>query len=196
MLLMNSQRAAFVAWGALLLACQAAPVETGESEVAREESIDVGAWSVKVVQRSHGRPNSDAVLLDVIVVENGRTRVLAKNIIGPIVIFDGQRKIVSCESQGSVMVGRGPIVFALDGGKTDGPKHPGYLRHCARVDSSSLLLLHYNLVRDGKPLNFARVIDTEGAVVLERELQRAGEFTVLHRGKTYRLRVPEPDWPG
>jgi len=196
MLRMNSERTAFLAWGALFLACQATLVKAGESEIVREESIDVAAWSAKVVQRSHGRPNSDAVLLDVIVVEKEQTRVLAKNIIGPIVIFDGKRKIISCESQGSAMVGRGPIILALDGGKADGPKHPGYLRECARVERSSLLLLHYNLVRDGKPFNVARIINTEGAVVLERELHRAGEFSVLHEGKTYRVRIPEPDWPG
>src|SRR5438034_1062656 len=184
MLRMNSRRTGFVAWGVLFLACQAAPVMAGESEIVREESIDVAAWSAKVVQRSHGQPNSDAVLLDLIVVEKGRTRVLAKDIIGPIAIFDGQRKIISCESQGSAMVRRGPIIFDLDGRKTDGPKHPGYLRECARVERSSLLLLHYNLVRDGKPFNFARVINTEGAIVLERELHRAGEFSVLHGGKT------------
>ncbi|PYI79898.1 MAG: hypothetical protein DME26_22645 [Verrucomicrobia bacterium] len=157
MLRMNSRRTGFVAWGVLFLACQAAPVMAGESEIVREESIDVAAWSAKVVQRSHGQPNSDAVLLDLIVVEKGRTRVLAKDIIGPIAIFDGQRKIISCESQGSAMVGRGPIIFDLDGRKTDGPKHPGYLRQCARVERANLLLLHYNLVRDGKPFSFARL---------------------------------------
>ena len=39
------------------------------------------------MQRSHGRPNSDAMLVDIIVVEKGRTRLLAKDIIGPIVVF-------------------------------------------------------------------------------------------------------------
>jgi len=105
------------------------------------------------------------MLVDIIVVEKGRTRLLAKDIIGPIVVFDG-------------------------------PKHPGYLRECARVECSGLLLLHYNLVRDGKPFNLARVINTEGAVVLERELYRGDQFSVRHGGKTYRVRIPEPDWPG
>jgi hypothetical protein len=196
MLRMNSRVIAFIACTALLLASHAAPSTAGESEIVREESIDVASWSATVVQRSHGPANSDAVLLDVILIERSRTRVLAKNIIGPIVIFDAQRKLVSCESQGSVMVGRGPIIFQLDGRRADGPNHPGYLRGCARVERSSLLLLHYNLVRNGKPLNFARVITADGAIVVERELYRAGELTLLHEGKTYRVQLPEPDWPG
>jgi hypothetical protein len=153
-------------------------------------------WSAQVIQRHHGPRESDAILIDLFLVQEGNRRLLAKNIIGPVFVFEDERKLLSCESQGSAMVGRGPVTIGLDGRKTDGPKHPGYLRECARVERSDLLILHYNLVKDGKPYNLSRVLDTDGKIVQDNVFHGAGEFSVIRGGKTYRLRVPEPDLPG
>lgn len=181
---------------ALLASCEEKPQEVGKREIMREEVTDVESWSTKVVQRLHGPPNSDAILVDVTLVDRaGNSRSLVKNIVGPLVFFEEERKIVSCESEGS-MVGWGPIIFDLSGHRTNGPEHPGYLRQCDRIEDSSLLLLHYNLMKDGKPYNFARILSTQGKVVLEKELYTAGEFEVSLGEKKYRVRVPEPELPG
>jgi len=171
-------------------------VEAAESEVVREESVNVPAWSAQVIQRHHGPPRSDAILIDVFLVEAGNRRLLAKNIVGPIVLFEDKRRILSCESQGSAIVGRGPIVFDLAGRRTQLMNHPGYLRECERIERSNLLLLHYNLMADGKPYNLVRVLNAEGKVVLEKKFDEEAELTVSDAGKTYRIRIPAPELPG
>jgi hypothetical protein len=94
------------------------------------------------------------------------------------------------------MVGDRPIVIDLNGRKVDGPTHPGYLRECKKIEDSNLALLHYNLVRENKPYNFVRVIDTDAKVVLDKELPSAGEVEVATPTKIYRVRVPAPELPG
>ena len=128
-----------IGWAMILLGHPS--LEAAEPEVVREESVDVPAWSMQVIQRHHGPPNSDAILIDVFLAEQGKRRLLAKNIIGPIVLFENKRRILSCESQGDVMAGRGPIVFDLSGQQTQVVQHQGYLRGCERIERSNLLLL-------------------------------------------------------
>lgn len=171
-------------------------VGAAESEFVSEEAVDVPAWSMQVIQRHHGPRESDAILIDVFLVEKGKRRLLAKNIVGPIVLFEDRRRILSCESQGSGIVGQGPVVLDLTGRKIQIKKHPGYLRDCVRIERSNLLLLHYNLVADGTPYNLARVVNTEGKVVLEKKLAEEGDLSVSDEGKTYRIRIPAPDLPG
>ena len=180
----------------LLLACQLEPLFAGELEFVQKESTHVSAWSSTIIQRYHGPQDSDAIYLDLSLVEkNGARRVLATNIIGPIVLFEEEKKILSCEDNG-IVTGIKPIIFDLNGRKKEGPQHPGHLRECERIERSSLLLLHYNLVKDGKPYNFIRILDTDGKVVLEKESHSAEEIVVSYEGKMYRVRVPQPDWPG
>jgi len=195
---MNKALVACLAFGVTLLAaCQEKPKEAEVAEFVEEEMREVEAWSVKLVQRHHGPRDSDAILLDVSVLDKaGTRRLLAKDIVGPILLFEKERKVISCESQGSTMVGRGPILFDLNGRKENGPEHPGYLRECKQIEASNLVLLHYNLVREGKPYNLVRILDTDGKVVLEKELYRVGEVKVRRAEKMYRVQVPEPDWPG
>jgi hypothetical protein len=86
--------------------------------------------------------------------------------------------------------------LGLDGGKIDGPEHPGYLRDCRQIEGSNLAVFEYNLVRDGKPYNLVRILDTNAKVVLEKELAGAGDVEVRGAEKTYRVHVPEPELPG
>ena len=183
-----------IGWAMILLGHPS--LEAAEPEVVREESVDVPAWSMQVIQRHHGPPNSDAILIDVFLAEQGKRRLLAKNIIGPIVLFENKRRILSCESQGDVMAGRGPIVFDLSGQQTQVAQHQGYLRGCARIERSNLLLLHYNLMADRKPYNLVRVLSAEGTVVFEKKLIEQSEITVSEGGRTYRVRIPAPELPG
>jgi len=171
-------------------------VKAAEPEVVREESVNVSAWSAQVVQRHHGPRGSDAILIDVFLVERGNRRLLAKNIVGPIVLFEDKRRILSCESQGSAIVGQGPIVFSLEGGQTQIMKHRGYLRECGRIERSNLLLLQYNRMADGKPYNLVRVLSAEGKVVLDKKFDDEADFTVSDDGKPYRVHIPAPDLPG
>jgi hypothetical protein len=171
-------------------------VEGAEPEVVREESVSVPAWSAQVVQRHHGPRGSDAILIDVFIVERGNRRLLAKDIVGPLVLFEDKRRILSCESQGSAVVGQGPIVLNLDGRRTQIMKHPGYLRECRRIERSNLLLLQYNLMAEGKPYNLVRVLSAEGKVVLDRKFDDEADLSVSDDGKTYRVRIPAPDLPG
>jgi hypothetical protein len=94
------------------------------------------------------------------------------------------------------MEGERPIIVDLRGRRTQLPRHPGYLRGCERIERSNLLFLHYNLMTDGKPHNLIRVVTTEGKLVLEKALYEAAELSVSHGGRTYRVRVDAPDWPG
>jgi len=167
-----------------------------EPEFVREQAVNVPAWSMQVVQRHHGPMNSDAIVIDLFVVEKGKRRRLAKNIVGPIVLFEEQRRIVSCESEGSAIVGQGPLALDLNGRRVQLMKHPGYLRTCARIERSALLLLHYNLVGNGAPYNLIRVVATDGRVVLDKKLQGEGEVSVSEGGRTYRIFIPAPELPG
>lgn len=167
-----------------------------EIEVVREERINVVGWSAQVVQKFHGPRESDAIFLDVMLVENtGLTKVLAINLVGPIIVFEKERKILSCEAN-NIIKGDRPVILDLEGRKWEGPKHPGYLRDCYQIEGSNLLLLHYNLVKNGKPYNLARLLSTGGRIVLDKEVSGSSEFNVLYEGKTYRVRLPEPEWPG
>jgi len=196
MLHMSRQGATFLISCALLLGWYVVPSKAADAEVVNEKVRNVPAWAARVIERRHGPPESDAILIDVFLVEKGRRRLLAKDIVGPLVLFEGERKILSCESQGSAMIGYGPMVLGLDGQKIKGPKHPGYLRDCARIERSDLLLLHYNLVKDGKPYNFARILGTDGKVVHDKVLPGAGEFSIERNGKNYQIRLSEPEVPG
>ena len=162
----------------------------------REESVDVPTWSARIVQRHHGPRDSDAILIDVFLVERGKRRLLAKNMVGPLVVFEDKRRILSCEAQGSAVVGDGPIVLTLDGAQAQIMEHPGYLRECARIEHSNMLLLQYNLVADGKPYNLVRVVSADGNVVLERKFDDEADLSVSEGTKTYRVRIPAPDFPG
>jgi hypothetical protein len=181
---------------ALLTACQQKPEEKEDAEHVKEEGREVRSWGVQLVERWHGPQNSDDILVDVSVVDKaGNQRLLAKDMVGPILLFEKERRILSCESEDSV-AGRGPIVLGLDGGTMDGPEHPGYLRHCAQIEGSNLAVFEYNLVRDGKPYNLVRILDTNAKVVLEKELAGAGDVEVRRAERTYRVHVPEPELPG
>lgn len=193
---MNRRGATFLISCALLLGWHEVSLKAADAEVVREKGYDVPAWTARVIERHHGPSESDAILIDIILVENSRGRLLAKDVVGPLVLFEDERKILSCESQGSTMVGYGPMILGLDGQKIRGPKHPGYLRDCTRIERSDLLLLHYNLVKEGKPYNFARIIDTDGKIVHDKVLPGAGEFGIERNGKHYKIRLSEPELPG
>ncbi len=184
-----------VVWGAIWLGFHV-PLGAAESELVREESLNVPTWSMQVLQRHHGPRNSDAILIDVILVQKSHRRLLAKNIIGPIVLFEEKQRILSCEGQGSAMVGQGPVVFDLSGRRTQAMKHPGYLRKCARIERSNLALFQYNLVANGKPYNLVRVLNAEGQLVLEKKFDDEADLTVSDAGKIYRVRIPAPGMPG
>jgi hypothetical protein len=194
---MNKWLVAFPAfWAFLVSACHQIPKEPNVAEVVKEESRSVAAWSGQLVQRQHGPPNSDAILLDLSIVDStGSQRLLAKDLLGPVLVFEAERKIVSCESSGT-MVGVRPIVIDLNGRQVVGPDHPGYLRQCKEVEDSNLAFLHYNLVRQNKPYNLVRMIDTDGRLVFEKEMSTIGEVEVRAAGRTYQVHVPEPEWPG
>ena len=59
-----------------------------------------------------------------------------------------------------------------------------------------MLLLQYNLVADGKPYNLVRVVSADGNVVLERKFDDEADLSVSEGTKTYRVRIPAPDFPG
>jgi len=169
---------------------------TNPAEVGNERSVAMKAWSAELVQRYHGRRDSDALIEDLELLEpTGKRRLLAANLIGPIFLFETERTIVSCEANGA-MSGDHPLFIDLAGRQTGGPKHPGYLRSCARVEDSNLVFFHYNLVRAGTPYNLARIVNTKGALVLEKELSGAGDVEVRAGDKRYKVHVSDPELPG
>lgn len=173
------------------------PAQATVVEAVSEKSQEIRAWSARLIQREHGPENSDAIMLDVLIVDSsGNERLLAKDIVGPLLVFEDERTILSCESN-DIMAAARPIVFDLSGQKTDGSEHPGFLRDCGRIQGSSLAFLHYNLVRDnGMPYNLIRIVDAYGKVVLEKERLGAGEVEIRVGERTYRVRVSEPEFPG
>lgn len=82
------------------------------AEVVNERREAVAAWSARLIQRNHGPEGTDAILLDVSIEDAGGRRPLATNILGPLVVFERERKILSCESTGA-MTGARPIVIDL-----------------------------------------------------------------------------------
>lgn len=181
----------------LLGGCQEKPAEKSNDEVVWEETKFVAAWSANLVQRHRGPANSDAIVSDLILSDRtGKARELAIGIVGPIVLFEAQERIFSCEARGAIMTGKAPMVFNLEGNSLEGPEHPGYLRTCFRIQDSSLLLLHYDLMREGKPYSVVRVLDLGAKVVLEKELDGPAELEVSDEGKLYRINIPEPEFPG
>jgi hypothetical protein len=95
-----------------------------------------------------------------------------------------------------VTEGDHPVGIDLDGHQVSAPKHAGYLRSCSRVEDSNLVFFLYNLVRNGAPYNIARIVNTNGELVLEKELSDAGTIEVRVANKTYQIRVPQPEDPG
>jgi len=180
----------------LLLAIQLSLLSAGEPEIVKQESTYVEAWSATIIQKYHGPKDSDAILLDLSLVDkNGVSRLLAKNIVGPIVLFEEEKKIFCCEDQGAI-VGIKPLIIDLNGGMIKGPKHPGDLRQYNRIEHSNLLLLLYTLVKDGKPYSLIRIFDTDGKIVLEKDSYTEEEIVVSYEGKMYKVGIPQPDWPG
>ena len=171
-------------------------VQAAPTEVVNEQLLEEKAWSVQLVQRVRGPKDSDAILVDLSLLEpTGNRRLLAKDLIGPVFVLERERKIVSCEAN-DVVTGDNPIIIDIGGRKVDGPKHPGYLRRCGQVEDSGLAFFHYNLVRGGAPYNLVRIVDSDRKVVVEKELLGAGDIEVHEENKMYQIHVAEPELPG
>jgi hypothetical protein len=155
-------------------------------------------WSATLVQRFRGPENSDNITLDVELIDReGNKRTLARNILGPVVVFEKDRVVASCEAVGALAMGPHPIFISLSGETKNGPTHKGFVGQCTRIEGAELLLVKYNETRsNGKPYSHIRIIETSGILVLEREFDNAGVLEFPYKGKAYKVNLPAPELPG
>ena len=165
-------------------------------EVVTEKSRPVEAWSLTLIERDHGPPESDAILTDLFIVPTkGQRRLLIQNLVGPFVPLIKARKIFSCELNDSMMT-KGPLIIDLKGQKQELPSHPGYVRDCTTVGTGEEMLLHYNLAENGKFYNLVRVFDSSGRILVERKLDTEGSIDFEVSKRKYSVTVPAPQFPG
>ena len=177
---------------------QQQPTDTTEEQVVRTERRTVPSWPVDIVIQWSGPKYSDDIVGKLQLVDTrGHVLTLSESVIGPVVVLEKERVVASCEAQGGILAAPAPLFFSLTGQRTEGPKHPGFVRNCDRIQDSDLLLLHYNLLRsDGTPYNLIRVLNAVGTIVLDKEMSTAGEIELQYRGKTHRISISAPEFPG
>jgi hypothetical protein len=86
-----------------------------------------------------------------------------------------------------------PVLVDTMGGRTSMPANVGEsLSACTSTGTGNEVLLVFRVMKDGRPHNFARVVDSNSKLLTEAELDQAGtvEFTVA--GKQYTAQVPAP----
>jgi hypothetical protein len=103
--------------------------------------------------------------------------------------------IFACESN-AVMGTKGPLLLALTGRTLALPPHSGDIRTCERVGTGEEVLVVYSVAVSGKPLSVARVFAASGQMLADRQFAAAGTLEFVVSGRTYRIAMPTPEWPG
>lgn len=170
-------------------------IADGPPEVTSENVRVIEAWTLKLIEVSHGPPESDAILIDLYVERGEKRRLLAKNLVGPFVPLQRAKKIFSCEAN-DAMNTVGPVLVDLKGKKTKLPRHPGFLRDCITVGTGEELLLQYSLMDGSALYNLVRVIDASGRTLIEKRLSAEGDVEFTVSGKSHQVRIPAPEVPG
>ena len=154
---------------------------------------EIDSW---LVVNEEGPANSDDIILKVTLLNKKRTsEIKFPVIIGPIYFSGVNKQIFSCESN-AIKATREANAFDLKGNRVFSFKHLGFIRNCGITEDKMTYWLHYNYVRDKKPINIVVALSAKGDVLYKESFSKEKTVFFSNNNKTYKMSFPDAEWPG
>lgn len=165
------------------------------ASVYADESFlpELNSW---LVVTKAGPENSDSIILKVsLLSKDKKSRISFPNMIGPIHISAPNNQIFSCEANFS-SAAKSAIAYDLKGNEAFTFEHLGFVRNCGITKDKKIYWLHYNAVKNNKPISIFVALMGNGQVLLKESFEKSKYVKFMYKGNHYSVSVPDAELPG